>query len=253
MSESSMGRVVRLPLARHAGAAGDVMARTAASIGSSVTRLTEEPGGVVDDWGRDPDLARLMVALTHLRWSVAVGGDQQLPRRKGALICINARPLAQSTVLAAFAISDATDRPVRYVGRPDGGPVGAFAQRLGALLAEPDEISGALAAGELVVMSASATNGGRDVGAVDHSLIGAAVAARTSVFPTAVVSSPMTRTARVEIGAPSRSRNKRRGPLAELELADRVRHDIGRLLDELGDIGTGTPLDWLPIGVSGGN
>lgn len=248
-----MGRVVRLPLARHAGPAGDTLARTAASIGSSVARLTEEPGGVVDDWGRDPDLARMMVALTHLRWSVAVGGDQQLPKRTGALICVNARPLAQSTVLAAFAISDATDRPVRYVGRPDGGPIGALAQRLGALLAQPEEVAGALADGSLVVMSAAAARGGRNVGTIDHSLIGAAVATSTSVYPTAVVSSPMMRDARVEVGAPRRARGIRRGPLAELELADRVRNDVTGMLDELGDVGTGTPLDWLPSGLSGGN
>ena len=249
----SMGRVVRLPLATRAGPAGDALARTAASIGSSVARLSEEPRGVVDDWGRDPDLARMMVALTHLRWNVTVGGDQQLPKRKGALICINARPLAQSTVLASFAVSDATDRPVRYVGRPDGGPIGVLAQRLGALLAEPEEVAGALANGQLVVMSAAAANGGRRVGTVDRSLIGAAVATRTSVYPAAVVSSPMTRDARVEVGAPSRVRATRRGPLAELELADRVRNDITTMLDELGDIATGTTLDWLPFGVSGGN
>jgi hypothetical protein len=32
-----------------------------------------------------------------------------------------------------------------------------------------------------------------------------------------------------------------------LELADRVRFDIGELLSEMGDISTGTPLDWFPL------
>ena len=216
-------------------------------------RVSDEPAGTVDDWGRDPGLVRSMMQLARVRWNVSVGGDQRLPRRKGGLVVVNTRRFALTPIFAAFAISEAVDRPVRFVGRPDTAPVGAFARRIGGLLDHPDEVGGALAAGQLGVMGAEPGNHGSDlVGLVDHAIVGAAVAAGVSVYPAATSSSPLMRAARVEIGTASRSPRKRRGPLTELELADRVRLDIALLLDELGELHTGTPLDWLPISGLGG-
>jgi hypothetical protein len=216
-------------------------------------RVSDEPSGTVDDWGRDPGLVRSMMQLARVRWDVSVGGDQRLPRRKGALIVVNTRRFALTPVFAAFAISEAVDRPVRFVGRPDTAPVGAFARRIGGLLDHPDEVGGALAAGQLVVMGAEPGEHRSElVGLVDHANVGAALAAGASVHPAATSSSPLMRAARVEIGSASRSPRKRRGPLTELELADRVRLDIALLLDELGELHTGTPLDWLPISGLGG-
>lgn len=213
-------------------------------------RVGDEPSGMVDDWGRDPGLVRAVMQLARLRWDVAVGGDQRLPRRKGALVVVNARRFALTPIFAAFAISEAVDRPARFVGRPDTAPVGAFARRIGGLLEQPDEVRGALAAGQLVVLGAEHSDG--DVGRVDHAIVGAALAAGVSVYPAATTSSPLMRAARVEIGTASRSPRKRRGPLTELELADRVRLDIATLIDEFGELHTGTPLDWLPISGIGG-
>jgi hypothetical protein len=216
-------------------------------------RVSNEPAGTVDDWGRDPGLVRSMMHLARVRWDVSVGGDQRLPRRKGGLIVVNTRRFALTPIFAAFAISEAVDRPVRFVGRPDTAPVGAFARRIGGLLDHPDEVGGALAAGQLVVTGAEPGEHGSDlVGLVDHAIVGAAVAAGVPVYPAATSSSPLMRAARVEIGTASRSPRKRRGPLTELELADRVRLDIALLLDELGELHTGTPLDWLPISGLGG-
>ena len=216
-------------------------------------RVSDEPAGTVDDWGRDPGLVRSMMHLARVRWDVSVGGDQRLPRRKGGLVVVNTRRFALTPIFAAFAISEAVDRPVRFVGRPDTAPVGAFARRIGGLLDHPDEVGGALAAGQLVVMGAEPGEHGSDlVGLVDHAIVGAAVAAGVPVYPAATSSSPLMRAARVEIGTASRSPRKRRGPLTELELADRVRVDIALLLDELGELHTGTPLDWLPISGLGG-
>ena len=216
-------------------------------------RVSDEPAGAVDDWGRDPGLVRSMMHVARLRWDVSVGGDQRLARRKGGLVVVNTRRFALTPVFTAFAISEAVDRPVRFVGRPDTDPVGAFARRIGGLLDHPDEVGGALAAGQLVVMGAEPGEHGSDlVGLVDHAIVGAALAAGVSVYPAATSSSPLMRAARVEIGSASRSPRKRRGPLTELELADRVRLDIALLLDELGELHTGTPLDWLPISGLGG-
>ena len=213
-------------------------------------RVSTEPAGMVDDWGRDPGLVRTVMHLARLRWAVSVGGDQRLPRRKGGLIVVNTRRFALTPIFTALAVSEAVDRPVRFVGRPDTAPVGAFSRRIGGLLEHPDEVGGALAAGQLVVLGA--VHGEREVGIVDHAIVGAAVAAGVSVYPAATSSSPLMRAARVEIGPASRSPRRRRGPLTELELADRVRLDISLLLDELGELHTGTPLDWFPLSGLGG-
>ena len=219
-------------------------------------RLVNEPAGVVDDWGRDPGFVRQMIALSQLRWSVSVGGDQHLPRRQGALIVVNARRFALAPILAAFAISETVDRPVRFVGRSDTAPLGPLGRRIGGLLDHPDEVFGALRAGELVVLGAAASTGLRQVGTVGrikHEHVGAATAAGVQVYPAATTSSPFGRNARVEIGTATRPSRRRRGPLAELELADHLRRQIERLLDEMGEIRTGTPIDWLPLSGLGGH
>jgi hypothetical protein len=217
-----------------------------------VTRLAAEPSGVVDDWGRDAGLVRSVMRLAQLRWNVSVGGDQHLPRRTGALVVVNTRRLALTPVFTAFALSAAADRPVRFVGRPDTAPIGAVGRRLGGLLEHPDEVQGALTAGELVVMGADPDERVGLVGRVDHALVGAAVIAGVPVLPGATSSTPIGRAARVEIGRPARSPRTRRGPLTELELADQVRADIGRMLTGFGAVRTGTPLDRIPLSGLGG-
>ena len=214
--------------------------------------LFDEPAGMVDDWGRDAGLVRTIIGLAQVRWHVTVGGDQHLPRRKGALIVVNARRFALAPIFSALAISEAVDRPVRFVGRSDTAPLGPFARRIGGLLDHPDELFGALRADELVVMGAEASAGLRSVGRVRHDLVGAATAAGVQTYPAATTSTPFGRSARVEIGQATRPGRRRRGPLAELELADHVRARIAALLDELGEVRTGTPLDWIPLSGFGG-
>ena len=249
---STLGRVVNFPVRGTASRAGAAMSRAAADVGASVTRFTDEQAGVVDDWGRDAALVRTVLGLSHLRWDVTVGGDQRLPRRKGALIVVNARTFALAPIFSALALSEVVDRPVRFVGRPDTAPVGAFLRRIGGLLDHPDEVAGALAAGQFVIMGAAHDERLRKVGLVDHALVGGALAAGVQVFPAATSSNPIGRAARLEIGAPSRSPRRRRGPLGELELADQVGRDIELLLSEIGELRTGTPLDWLPLSGLGG-
>jgi hypothetical protein len=249
---STLGRVVNFPVRDTATRAGAAVSRAAADLNASVTRLTDEQAGVVDDWGRDPGLVRTIIRASRLRWDVTVGGDQRLPRRKGALIVVNARPLALAPIYSALALSEVVDRPVRFVGRPDTAPIGAFLRRIGGLLDHPDEVAGALAAGQLVIMAAEHDERLRKVGLVDHSLVGGALAAGVQVFPAATSSNPIGRAARLEIGPASRSPRRRKGPLAELELADQIGRDIELLLAEMGDIRTGTPIDWLPLSGLGG-
>jgi hypothetical protein len=214
-----------------------------------VEPLRHWPVHSVDDFGRDPHLVGALTPLARLRWSVGVGGVHHLPTRTGALLVCNNRRWSFSNIAAAFALSEATGRPVRFVGRPDIVPVGPFMRRIGGLLARPDEVLGALRHHELVLVSCASTSHARHAGAVDHQLVGAAVVAGVPVFPVATMSSAVSRTARAEVGPQVRPRRKRKGPLAEVELAEQTQHHLQRLLDGFGGMQTGVaPLDWLAEG-----
>lgn len=205
------------------------------------------PAHEVDDWGRDDDLVRLLGPLARWRWDVWVGGDQHLPARTGALLVTNNRRFSAAQVVVAWALGDATGRPVRFVGRPDVAPVGSALRRVGGLLHHPDEVRGALRHGEIVVLPAAPTKHPRYAGTVDHAIVGAAVTTGTPVFPVATTTSPLSRSARVEVGPAVRLRRRRRGPLAEVELAEAVQRRIQHLLDQLGGVRMGvTPSDWVP-------
>ena len=107
----------------------------------------------VDDWGRDAHARRRRVARSATcAGDAIVGGAERLPGAAGALIVVNARRYALAPFFTALALTQATGRPVRFVGRPDIAPVGAFARRLGGLLARPDEVAAPCAAGELLVI-----------------------------------------------------------------------------------------------------
>jgi hypothetical protein len=225
----------------------------AASVASSAARTVSVwTANEVDDWGRDNGFVDRVWSTSRLRWNVSVGGIDHVPKRAGGLIVVNARRFALAPIFAALAIGAETDRPVRFVGRPDIAPLGPVMQRLGGLLPIPREVEVALRAGELVVLGADHETTNRHAGHIDHKIVGAATMARVRAIPAATVSVPLRRSARVEIGAPIRLSKRRRGPLDELETADALQRHIDELLDELGGALTGTPLDWLPFGGIGG-
>jgi 1-acyl-sn-glycerol-3-phosphate acyltransferase len=221
----------------------------ATATGALAEPLRHWPAHSVDDYGRDPHLLKLIHPLTRLRWEVSVGGLQHLPARGGALLVCNNRRFALSAIFASLALSEATGRPVRFVGRPDIAPIGSFMRRIGGLLDRPDEVQGALRDHQLVIISAHGTNHPRHAGTVPHALIGAAVVAGVPVLPGATMSSTVSRTARAEVGPQVRPRKKRKGPLAEVELAEQVQHHLQRMLDGFGGVQTGVgPIDWLAEG-----
>ena len=207
------------------------------------------PAQSVDDWGRDPHLVHLLSPLFTARWAVSVGGVEHLPAHAGALLVTNSRRLSFSPLYVSWALSRATGRAVRFVGRPDLAPIGPALRRLGALLHDPIEVRGALRQGELVLMAAQSATHPRHAGTVDHELIGAAVAEGVQVHPVASMSTPFTRSARAEVGAVVRTRRARRGPLAEIELAEATQRQLQTMLDELGGLHTGmAPIDFLGEG-----
>jgi 1-acyl-sn-glycerol-3-phosphate acyltransferase len=247
---SSASNLVELPR-RAAGATGRVVVDAGRSAGNAVVAPLRPlvPARSVDDWGRDEHLIAALRPLARLRWRVSVGGDQRLPARGGALLVTNDRRMSFSPLYVSWALAEATGRPVRFVGRPDIAPIGPLLQRAGALLTDPTEVRAALRAGELVLIATAATSHPRHAGSVEPDLVGAAVAAGVPVIPVASMSSPFSRAARAEVGPAVKLRRKRRGPLAEVELADAVQLHLQKMLDSLGGMQTGmTALDWLGEG-----
>ncbi len=205
------------------------------------------PRPTVDEWGRDKRLIEVISPLAHLRWDVSVGGHQQLPKA-AALIVINTRTMALTPLSTALALSEALGRPVRFVGRPDNIPFGPFLRRIGGLLALADEIGGALRAGEIVLLGAQGTGNPRHAGTVDHTLVAAAIRENVPVHVAATLSSMFSRGARVEVSAALRSGRNRRGPLAEVELAEHAQRRLQDLLDEMGGTRTGIRFGWFGEG-----
>ena len=184
----------------------------------------------VDDWGRDGRLIRLLAPGASLRWDVSVVGSEHI-RRGGALIVVNTRSLALTPVFVAWALSETLDRPVRFVGRPDTVPFGPLLQRVGGLLAQPTEVAGALRAGEVVLLGAAATRRSRQAGSVDPALLAAAIREHVPVHVASATSTMIGRQVRVDIAPPMRMSRKRRGPLAEVELAEQAQHRLQSMLD----------------------
>lgn len=198
-----------------------------------IVRSDGSDSSTVDEWGRDARFVRALSPLTSMRWDVSVGGAEQI-RHGGGLIVINTRRFALAPIFTALALSEALDRPVRFVGRPDSVPFGPALRRIGGLLAEPAEVAGALRARELVVLGAAGTSNARQAGRVDPALIAPAINEHVPVYVAATLSSMLNRQARVEIGHALRIPATRRGPLAEVELAELAQHRLQIALDELG-------------------
>ncbi|CAN5653328.1 hypothetical protein BH10ACT2_BH10ACT2_02600 [soil metagenome] len=185
----------------------------------------------VDNFGRDPHLVAALSPLARLRWNVQVSGADNVPNSAALLVC-NSRRFALGAVYAALGLTDVTGRPVRFVGRPDTAPLGALMRRVGALLPHPSDVLGALRDGQLVLISAAGTRDPRHAGVVPQELVGQAVIAQIPVLPVTTISSVFSRTAHVVVGKPTIARRERTGPLAHVELAEQVQHDLQRMLDE---------------------
>ncbi len=238
-----MTNVIDLP--RRAAAT----AATAAATAATATLRPLVHRNSVDDWGRDQHLVNLLSPVLGMRWHVSVGGIDHLPARAGALLVTNERHLSYSALYVSWALGRASGRPVRFVGRPDNAPFGPLLRRIGALLDDPIEVRGALRHGELVVVATRAVSHLRHAGAVDAELVGAAVAAGVGVYPVASMSNMFGRAARAEVGPAVKPRRQRRGPLAEIELAEATQRHLQKMLDGLGGLQTGVaPIDWLGEG-----
>ncbi len=206
------------------------------------------PEADVDEWGASRFGMRVGRALGAMRWSVRVGGAERLPIRTGALLVTNPRRGALVPPMTSLALGAELRRTVRFAGHGDVAPTSVLLRKIGAVLALPDEVEAALRGGALVVVGASPTTvpGLHDLlqfvpliarhwnaGNVPVAFVAAARAAGVPVHPVAVLSSPIDRSARIEICPAVRPRLDRRGPLAHIEQADRVRRRLQQRLDEI--------------------
>ena len=244
LDSDDLATVTELPRRGAAALAGSVASSIADRVVAPVRPFW--PANSVDDWGRDPNLIAAIAPFARLRWNTSVSGDQHLPVKTGALLVCNSRRWSLASIYASLALSEVTDRPVRFAGRSDRAPTGPLLRRLGGILSDPGEIAGALADNELVLMTAASTAHPRHAGAVDPILIGVAIQAGVQIYPVATISPTVGRTTRVEVGHSVRPRRKRRGPLGDIEMADAARHAVQTMLDSMGGVHIGVaPIDWV--------
>jgi hypothetical protein len=202
----------------------------------------------VDDWGRDALAVGLAANAMRARWDIAVGGDHHLPEA-GALLVNNGRRRSMAMLYTALAVGDIADRAVRFAGRPDSIPFGPALRRLGGILLDPAEIAAALRNGDVVVVSASPGRHPRQAGAVAPRVMRAAIDTGVPVHPLATVTTIAARRVRIELGPQVSVKQRRRGPLADLELAEAAQRALQSMLDTLGGLHTGVaPIDWITRG-----
>lgn len=186
----------------------------------------------VDAWGLDADLVDALAPLAAARWSIAVRGAANLPALGPAVVVLNRRVGMSEPFVAAEALRRESGRRLRVVGVPDVAPAGAALRRLGGVPGGPVELAGLLRQGEVAgVLLERHLRHRHFAGELDASMMGPVLELGVPVVPAIAVGWEVGRRWRVVLGralpAPSR-----RGPLAEVEWADRCRRAVQELLDE---------------------
>lgn len=185
----------------------------------------------LDEWGLDDDLVRTLLPVARFRWSIDLVGAPHLPLDGPALLVFNQRAGISERSVLATAVHRATARVVRHPGVPDLAPVGPVLRRLGGVLRRPDEIAGLLRAGRLVAVPLRRELSRHAAGAAPAELLAAALETGTPVVPVALAGSEVGWRWKVAVGATIET-DRRRGPLATSELAERARQAVQELLDE---------------------
>lgn len=237
-------------MARRSASSAEIIAlprRGSASSDAGTSARRQRPPWDVDGWGRDRQVADVASRLIGWRWSIETGGIDRLPADGPAVVVVNSSTLMLTPWFTALALDGVVERPVRFVGRPDTAPVGAIARRLGGLLDHPDDVDGALADGDLLVIGTAPTFAQSAVGELDPALLEPVLRRRAVTFPAAVSVARFGRSARIELGAPV-AQPRRRGPLGAHEFADRLDVALAALIETSGTSAPGSLLDWLPLG-----
>jgi 1-acyl-sn-glycerol-3-phosphate acyltransferase len=184
----------------------------------------------IDEWGLDRDLVRAVTPLTRLRWELRIEGEHVLPEIGPALL-VHSRQIGLSEpIVLAAAVARATDRPLRWAGSPDWGPLAPLARRLGTVPGNSADLRSLLRAGEVVGLPL-----GREilhpfhVGPVPVGPVSAAIEAGVPIIPVAVLGFEVGRWWTVRFGRPLPTRRSR-GVVEAGELAAATRQRLQHLL-----------------------
>lgn len=185
---------------------------------------------LVDEWGFDHDLTRVVSSLAALRWSVRAEGFQHVPEAGSALMVIGPRVKISEPFVVTVATKTETGRHVRIAGADRVGATRALARRLGAVPHDRREVRSVLRTGAVVgVLCARHRFGLPGPGPVDPSLVAAALELEVPVLPVAVRGHEATGRWSVTVGAPIVDAGA--GPLAAVDVTERAERTIVDLLD----------------------
>ena len=184
----------------------------------------------IDEWGLDHDLLRAVAPLTRWRWEIRVEGEHALPEIGPALL-VHSRQIGLSEpVVLAASVARASDRPLRWVGSPEWGPLAPLSRRLGAVPGNAADLRSLLRAGELVGLPLSRqVVHPFHVGPVPVGPVTAAIDAGAPIIPVAVIGFEVGRWWTVRFGRPIPTRRSR-GVVEASELADATRQRLQHLV-----------------------
>lgn len=186
----------------------------------------------VDEWGLDDDLVDMLGPLTSLRWAIAARGEENVPAEGPALVILNRRFGLTEPFVAAEALRRTTGRHLRVVGVPDLPGVGSALRSVGGVPGGVVDLEGLLRSGEVAaVLLDRRMRHSTFAGTLDPSWMRPVLELGVPVVPAIAAGYEFARRWRVVFGRvlPSPSR---KGPLAEVEWADRCRRAVQELLDE---------------------
>ncbi len=173
---------------------------------------------LVDEWGFDADLARVMGSLVPLRWSIHTEGFEHLPEAGSALLVIGPRSKLSEPIVVASATERQTGRHLRAAGLDRIPVTRGLARRLGAIPEDEHEVLSVLRTGAVVgVFCARQALGAPEPGSVDPSLLAVALDLEVPVLPVAVRGNELGRRWTVAVGAPIVGAGT--GPLAAVDVS----------------------------------
>jgi hypothetical protein len=196
---------------------------------SEIARRRVDGTFPVDEWGFDPDMARVFGALTPVRWSIRAIGFEHVPEAGSALMVIGPRAKLSEPIIVGEATRQETGRHLRVAGADRVSITRGVARRMGAVPHDRREVHSVLRTGAIVgVLSARHRPGTHGPGPVDPALIAVALDLEVPVLPVAVRGHELGRRWTVTVGEPITHVGT--GPLAAVDVTEQAGRTIVDLL-----------------------
>lgn len=185
---------------------------------------------LVDEWGFDHDLTRVVSIFGSLRWSIDAHGFRKVPEAGSVLMVIGPRVKVSEPFIVALATKEQTGRHVRIAGADRVGASRGMARRLGAIPHDQREVRSVLRTGAVVgVLCGRHRFGTPGPGPVDPAVISAALELEVPVLPVAIRGHEVTGRWTVVVGDPIVDAGT--GPLAAVDVAEAAGRAIFELID----------------------